>query len=190
MKKILLLLTLLFIAETNFALPKNKDGYEKYLYSLNMMSKLFSRLTDNADLIAHKPDRTSFKNLAVNFNKKVGVLIINQNNLIVLINKGGFGDHHFPNQLRIMQTNVVDLRKILVSNRPLIDNLKIPNFNIAEIYDNIDTHMYENDELIRQIPKNRRSKAFKHKVVDNLTQAVVILNECRGKVAALYSKVK
>ena len=89
-----------------------------------------------------------------------------------------------------MQTNVIDLRKILINNRPLIDNLKIPNFNSAEIYNNIDTRMYENDELIRQIPKNRRSKAFKHKVVDNLTQAVVILNECRGKVAALYSKVK
>jgi hypothetical protein len=89
MKKILLLLTLLLITATNFAAPKNRDGYQNYLYSLNLVSKLFSRLTESADIIAHKPDRISFKNLAVNFNKKVGILIVNQNNLINLINKAG-----------------------------------------------------------------------------------------------------
>ncbi|MGZ3901894.1 MAG: hypothetical protein ACXVDC_16325 [Bacteroidia bacterium] len=190
MKKILLLISFLFIADTNFARDKPRDAYQNYLYSLNLVSKLFSRLTENAEIIVHKPDRLSFATFAVNFNKKVRVLIINQNNLINLINKSGFKDHHFPNSLRIMQTNVADLKKILVDNRPIVDHLSIPNFNSAEIYDKLNLHMYENDELLRQIPKNRGSKAFKRKVVDNLTQAVVILNECYGKVAALYSKVK
>ncbi|MDB5158041.1 MAG: hypothetical protein JWR50_2748 [Mucilaginibacter sp.] len=190
MKKTLLLLIFLLIAQTNFAREKRRDEYQSYLYSLNMVSKLFSKLTDNADLITHRPDRVSFKNLAVSFNKKVGILIINQNNLINLINRGGFKDHHFPNSFRIMQTNVTDLKKILLDNRPLVDNLKITGFKAAEIYDNLNFRIYENDELLRQIPQNRRSKAFKHKVVDNLTQAVVLLNECRGKVAALYSKIK
>jgi hypothetical protein len=190
MKKILLLLTFLFIADTNFATDKHRDGYQNYLYSLNLVSKLFSRLTEHSDLINSRPGKQSFANFAVTFNKKVGILIINQNNLINLINKGGFKDHHFPNSLRIMQTNVVDMNKILLDNRPLIDNLRIPNFNSAEIYANLDLRFYENDELLRQIQKNRGSKEFKHKVVDNLMQAVVILNECRGKVAALYSKVK
>ncbi|MCC8426686.1 hypothetical protein [Mucilaginibacter sp. UR6-11] len=190
MKKILILLTLLLVTGNNFAAEKHKDAYQNYLYSLNLVSKLFSRLTESADIIAHKPERISFKNLAVNFNKKVGVLIINQNNLITLINRGGFKDHHFPNSLRIMQQNVSDLKKILIDNRPLIDNLRIANLNTAEIYDNFNFRIYENDELLRAAPKNKRSKAFKHKVVDNLTQAVVILNECHSKVAALYSKIK
>ncbi|MES2377959.1 MAG: hypothetical protein V4553_15335 [Bacteroidota bacterium] len=189
MKKILLLTAFLFIANTNFALDKPRDGYQNYLYSLNLVSKLFSRLSENADLIAHKPGRLSFANFAVNFNKKVRVLIINQNNLINLINKSGFKDHHFPNSLRVMQTNVVDLKKILLDSRPLIDNLSIPDFNSAGIYDKLNLRMYENDELLRQILKNR-GKAFKRKVVDNLSQSVVILNECHGKVAALYSKIK
>jgi hypothetical protein len=190
MKKILLLVALLFISETNFAVSKDRDAYQSYLYSLNLVSKLFSRLTESADIIAHKPERISFKNLAVSFNKKVGVLLVNQNNLINLINKGGFNDHHFPNSFRIMQQNVVDMKKILVDNRQLIDNLHLPNLNPAEIYDNLNFRIYENDELLRQVAKNKRNKAFKRKVVDNLTQAVVILNECRGKVAALYSKIK
>jgi hypothetical protein len=88
-----------------------------------------------------------------------------------------------------MQQNVVDMKKILIDNRPLVDNLRISDLNTAEIYDNFNFKVYENDELLRQTAKNH-SKAFKHKVVDNLTQAVVILNECHSKVAALYSKVK
>lgn len=190
MKKVLLLIAFLFIADANFAHDKPRDAYQNYLYSLNLVSKLFSRLTENAEIIAHKPYRQSFATFAVNFNKKVRVLIINQNNLISLINKDGFKDRRFPNSLRIMQTNVGDLKKILTDNRPIVDNLDIPHFNSADIYDKLNFRIYENDELLRQIPKNRGSKAFKHKVVDNLTQAVVILNECYGKVAALYSKVK
>jgi hypothetical protein len=190
MKKILILVAFLFIADTSFARDKPRDGYQNYLYSLNLVSKLFSRLTENADLIVRKPARLSMATFAVNFNKKVRILIINQNNLINLISKGGFKDHHFPNSLRVMQSNVVDLNKILLDNRPLVDNLRIPNFNSAEIYDKLNLRIYENDELLRQIPKNRGSKAFKRKVIDNLSQSVVILNECYGKVAALYSKVK
>ncbi|MDB4925432.1 hypothetical protein [Mucilaginibacter sp.] len=190
MKKILLLIALLFITETNYAQKKHRDEYQSYLYSLNLISKLFSRVLDNVEIIAHRPDRVSFKNLAVDFNKKVNVLLINQNGLINLINKGGFNDHHFNNSLRIMEKNITDLKKILINNRGLIDNLKIKDFNTAEVYDHLDMRLYENDELLREIHKNRSSKAFKHKVVDNLTQAVVVLNECHSKVAALYSKVK
>ncbi len=190
MKKVLLLIAFLFIADANFARDKPRDAYQNYLYSLNLVSKLFSRLTENGDLISRRPVRVSFATFAVNFNKKVRILIINQNNLINLINKGGFKDRHFPNSLRIMQTNVADLKKILINNRQIVANLNIPNFNSADIYDKLNFGIYENDELLRQIPKNRGSKAFKRKVVDNLTQAVVILNECYGKVAALYSKVK
>jgi hypothetical protein len=190
MKKILLLLALLFIADTNFAHDRPRDSYQNYLYSLNLVSKLFSRLTENADLIVRKPVRLSFATFAVNFNKKVRVLIINQNNLINLITKSGFKDHHFPNSLRVMQTNVGDLKKLLLDNRPLVDNLHIPNFNNADIYDKLNFRIYENDELLMQAPKNRGNKAFKRKVVDNLSQSVVILNECHSKVAALYSKIK
>lgn len=189
MKKILLLIALLFIAETNYAQTKHRDGYESYLYSLNLISKLYSRLLENVETIAHQPDRISFKNLAVDFNKKVGVLLINENGLINIINKGGFQDHHFNNSLRIMEKNVADLKKLLTDNRTLIDNLKINDFNSAEIYAPLDTRLYENDELLRQIRQNH-GKAFKHKVADNLTTSVVILNEIHSKVAALYSKLK
>ncbi|TSJ40616.1 hypothetical protein FO440_12765 [Mucilaginibacter corticis] len=190
MKKILLAFIFLFIVETNFALPKRRDEYQSYLYSLNMVSKLFSKLTDNADLIVHRSDRESFKTMAVSFNKKVGILIVNQNNLISLINRDGFKDHHFPNTYRIMQDDVSGLKKILLDNRPLVNNLRIPAFNAEDIYSNLNFRIYENDELLRQVAQNRRRKAFRHKVIDNLTQAVVLLNECRGKVAALYSKIK
>ncbi|GAA4088065.1 hypothetical protein [Mucilaginibacter panaciglaebae] len=190
MKKTLLLLTFLLIAQTNFARVSNRDAYARYLYSLNMMSKLFSKLYDNADIIARRPDRIGMKTFAVNFNKKVGVLIINQNNLINLINHGGFKDHHFPNTYRIMQQNLVDMKNILLNNRPQIDNLRLPDFNSAEIYNVLDFRIYENDELLRQAAQNIRHKAFRHKVIDNLTQGVILLNECRSKVAALYSKIK
>lgn len=190
MKKILLALIFLFIAETNFARPTHRDEYQSYLYSLNLVSKLFSKLTDNADQIIHRPDRESFKTMAVSFNKKVGILIVNQNNLISLINRGGFKDHHFPNTYRIMQADITGLKKILLDNRPLVNNLRIPAFNAEDIYSNLNFRIYENDELLRQVAQNRRSKAFKRKVIDNLTQAVVLLNECRGKVAALYAKTK
>ncbi|MGF7082927.1 hypothetical protein [Mucilaginibacter sp. UYCu711] len=190
MKKVLLFIAFLFIADTNFARDKPRDAYQNYLYSLNLVSKLFSTLTENAQRITHSPDRIKFANFAVMFNKKAKVLIINQNNLINLINKGGFKDHHFPNSLRVMQTNVADLEKILLANRPLVDHLSIPNFNSAEVYDKLNFRIYENDELISQAPKNKGNKAFKRKVLDNLSQSVVILNECHGKVAALYSKIK
>ena len=190
MKKILLLLTFLLITQINFARPANRDAYARYLYSLNMMSKLFSKLYDNADMIAHRADRISIKTFAVNFNKKVGVLIINQNNLINLITHAGFSDKRFPNAYRIMQQNVVDMKNIVLNNRPFIDNLRLPNFNSDEIYDVLDFRIYENDELLRQLAQNKRHKAFKHKLIDNLTQGVILVNECRSKVAALYSKIK
>jgi hypothetical protein len=190
MKKILLLILIVFIAEPNFASPKPKDGYQKYLYSLNLISKLFSKLTENTDAIIRTPGRSGLATLAVNFNKKARVLIINQNSLISIITNGGFKDHRFTNSVRVMQTNVTDLKKILIDNRQLIDNLRLPDFNSAEIYDNLDLATYQNDELIRQATKNSHNKAFKRKVVDNLTQAVVILNECHYKVAALYGKIK
>lgn len=186
MKKLLLLFTFLIIAQTNFA----STPYTRYLHSWNLISKLCSQLTDNADMIAHRPDRIAMKTFAVNFNKKVGILIVNQNNLIGLITHSGFKDHRFPNTYRIMQQNVVDLKNILLSNRQQIDNLKMPNFNSTEIYNALDFKAYENDELLRQAAKNKRSKAFKHNVIDNLTQGVILLNECRSKVAAFYSKIK
>lgn len=190
MKKTLLLLTFLLIAPTIFARVPNRDAYARYLYSLNMMSKLFSKLYDNADMIARKPDRISMKTFAVNFNKKVGVLIINQNNLINLITHSGFKDHHLPNTYRIVQQNIADMKNIMLSNRPQIDNLRLPGFSSAEIYDVLDFRAYQNDELLRQVAQNKRRKAFRHKVIDNLTQGVILLNECRSKVAALYSKIK
>jgi len=187
MKKILLLFTFILIAQKNFA---GNTPYLRYLHSLNLVSKLCSQLTDNADMIAHRPDRINIKAFAVTFNKKASTIIVNQNNLINLINHGGFKDHHFPNTYRILQQNVVDLKKILTDNRPQIDNLKLPDFNSAEVYDALDFKAYENDELLRQVAQNRRNRAFKHNVVDNLTQGVILLNECRSKVAALYSKIK
>jgi len=190
MKKILLLFIFLLITQSNFARAANRDAFARYLYSLNMMSKLFSKLYDNADMIAHRPDRISIKTFAVDFNKKIGVLIVNQNNLINLITHGAFKDHHFPNTYRIMQQNVVDMKNILFNNRPFINNLRLPNFNSGEIYDVLDFRIYENDELLRQVAQNKHHKAFRHKVIDNLTQGVILLNECRSKVAALYSKIK
>lgn len=181
---------LLFVATTGFAQRSHNSEYENYLHALNSMSSLFSTLINNVETIARKPDRVSFKNLAVDFNRKVNVLLINQNNLIALINKGGFNDRRFNNSLRIVEKNVAGLKKILTDNRSLVDPLNLPNFKSADVYDHLDTRLYENDELLRQIKKNRGSKAFKHKVVDNLTQAVIILNECHSKVAALYSKLK
>jgi hypothetical protein len=190
MKKILLLLTFILIAQTNFARVTASTPYSRYLHSWNLISKLCSELTDNAEMIARRPDRVAVKGFAVNFNKKVGVLIVNQNNLINLITHQGFKDHHFPNTYRIMQQNLTDLEKILLNNRPFIDNLKLPNFNSAEVYNAIDFKAYENDELLRQAEHNKRNKAFKRQVIDNLTQGVILLNECRSKVAALYSKIK
>jgi len=115
--------------------------------------------------------------------------MINQNHLITVINKGGFSDKAFPNSLRIMEKNVADLKKMLIDNRGLIDQLKMSNFNSSDIYNHLDTRLYENDALLTAI-KTRHNKAFKQKVLDNLMQAVVILNECHGKVSALYSKLK
>ncbi|MFD2871137.1 hypothetical protein ACFS5N_01580 [Mucilaginibacter ximonensis] len=186
MKKILLLLTFVLITQTNFA----STPYSRYLHSWNLVSKLCSELTDNADAIAHRPDRIAIKAFAVNFNRKVGILIVNQNNLINLITHGGFKDHHFPNTYRIMQQNLADIKKILLDNRPFFDNLKINSINTVEVYSPLDFKAYENDELLRQATQNRRNKAFKHNVIDNLTQGVILLNECRSKVAALYSKIK
>jgi hypothetical protein len=186
MKKILLLLTFLLITQTNFA----GTPYSRYLRSWNLISRLCSELTENANIITHSPNHIAITNFAVNFNKKVGVLIINQNNLINLITHRGFKDNHFLNTYRIMQQNLADLKKILMDNRPLIDNLKLPNFNSAEIYNAIDFKAYENDELIRATAHNKGNKAFKHNVINNLTQGVILLNECRSKVAALYSKIK
>lgn len=186
MKKILLLLIFLLIAQINFA----STPYSRYLRSWNLISKLCSELTENTNIITHSTSRTRIANFAVNFNKKVGVLIVNQNNLISLITHRGFKDHHFPNTYRIMQQNLSDLKKILMDNRPLIDNLKLTDFNNADIYNSIDFKAYENDELIRAAAHNKNNKAFKHNVINNLTQGVILLNECRSKVAALYSKIK
>ncbi|MFD2145913.1 hypothetical protein [Mucilaginibacter antarcticus] len=190
MKKTLLLLLLLLISVINFADAKPRDGFGNYLYALNMMSKLFSRLTENSDLITRRPERTSFQNLAIGFNKKVKVLIINQNNLIAIVSKSGFKDKRYPNALRVVQTNVGDLKKILTNNRQLVDNLQLPNFTATDVYDNLNISQYQNDEMIRLAQKNARNKAFKRKVVDNLTQSVVLLNECYSKVAGLYSNIK
>jgi hypothetical protein len=190
MKKKLILFFLLLIAVTSFANAKPRDGFENYLYALNMASKLFSRLTENADVILRRPERNSFKEMAVSFNKKAKVLVINQNNLIAIITTGGFKDKRYPNALRIVQTNIGDLKKILTNHRLLIENLRIQNFAISEVYDNLNFTQYQNDEMIRQAQKYLRNKASKRKVVDNLTQSVVLLNECYVKVAALYSKIK
>jgi hypothetical protein len=191
MKKIFLLIALLFVAEANFARHKSADKYTNYLMALNSMSGLFSRLIDNVENIAHRPDRVSFKNLAVDFNKKVSVLIINNNHLIASLSKGGFSAKAFNNPYRIIEQNVVELKKILVNNRALIDNLKIENFNSNEIYNHLNIQLFEDDILIKEMPKGGRAqKAFKRKLADNLTQSVVLLNECHSKVSALYSKLK
>jgi hypothetical protein len=189
MKNILLFVAFLLITETTFARDKPRDGLGKYLYSLNLVSKLFSKITENGALISHSSNKAKFKEMAVAFNKKVVILIVNKNNLIGILSKKGFNDHRFPNSVRIIQQNVTDLKKILIDNRPIIDNLKIPNFSTTEVYDNLNFHSYENDELLRQVKKDH-SKAFKRKIIDNLTQAIVILNECKGKVAALYNEAK
>ncbi|MES2427220.1 MAG: hypothetical protein V4560_09610 [Bacteroidota bacterium] len=189
MKNILLFVAFLLITETTFARDKPRDGLGKYLYSLNLVSKLFSKITENAGLITHSPNRSKFKDMAVAFNKKVVILIVNKNNLIGILSKKGFNDHRFPNSVRIIQQNVTDLKKILMDNRPIIDVLRIPNFATVEIYDKLNFRSYENDELLRQIKKTH-SKAFKRKIIDNLTQSIVILNECKGKVAALYAEAK
>jgi hypothetical protein len=189
MKNLILSVVFLLITEATFAREKHRDDYANYLYSLNLISKLFSRITENAALISHSPNRANFKDLAVTFNKKVVTLIVNKNNLISILSKKGFKDHRFPNSLRIIQQNVADLKKILMNDRPIIDQLKIPNFNTSEVYDHLNFRSYENDEMLRQV-KNDHSKAFKRKIIDNLTQAVVILNECKGKVAALYAEAK
>ena len=189
MKNLALLVAFLLIAETTFAREKPRDGYQNYLYSLNLLSKLFSKITENGALISHSPNKTKFKDMAVAFNKKVVIMIVNKNSLISILSKKGFGDHRFPNSVRIIQQNITDLKNILMDNRPIIDALKIPNFTTAEIYDKLNFRSYENDELIRQAKKNH-SKAFKRKIIDNLTQSIVILNECKGKVAALYADAK
>jgi hypothetical protein len=189
MRKILLVIAFLFFTGTNYADKKRPDEFTHYLTALNAMSGLFSRLLDNMEYIIHLPDRVSLRDLSVNFNRKLKVLMINQNHLITVINRGGFSDKAFPTSLRIMEKNVADLKKILTDNRGLINQLKISNFNSSDVYDNLDTRLYENDELLTEI-KTRHNKAFKQKVVDNLMQAVVILNECNGKVGALYSKLK
>jgi nitrous oxide reductase len=185
MKNIFLFVAFLLITQTTFA----RDSYQNYLYSLNLVSKLFSKITENPGLIAHSPDRAKFRDMAVIFNKKVVTLIVNKNSLINILSKKGFSDHRFPNSVRIIQQNVTDLNKILMDNRPIIDALRIPNFTTAEIYDKLNFRSYENDELLRQIKKTH-SKAFKRKIIDNLTQSIVILNECKGKVAALYAEAK
>ncbi len=184
-----MVIAFLFFTETNYAEKKRPDEFVQYITALSGMSNLFSRLLDDIDTIVRRPDRVSFKELAVNFNRKLKVLMINQNHLISIINKGGFSDKAFPNSLRIMEKNVADLKKILTDNRGLIDQLKISNFNSSDIYDHLDTRLYENDVLLTKI-KTRHNKVFKQKVADNLMQAVVILNECYGKVSALYSKLK
>jgi len=189
MRKVLLVIALLFFTETNYADKKRPDEFTHYLTALNAMSGLFSKLLDDMDSIIRRPDRVSFKDLAVNFNRKLKVLMINENHLITVINRGGFSDKAFLNSLRIMEKNVADLKKILVDNRGLIDQLKISNFSSGDVYDHLDTRLYENDVLLSEI-KTHHNKAFKKKVLDNLTQAVVILNECHGKVSALYSKLK
>jgi len=189
MKKVLLAIALLFFTETNYADKKRPDEFTHYLTALNTMSGLFSRLLDDMDTIIRRPDRVSFKDLAVNFNRKLTVLMINENHFITIINRGGFSDKAFPNSLRIMEKNVADLKKILTDNRGLFDQLKMSNFNSSDVYDHLDTRLYENDLLLSEI-KTRHNKAFKQKVVDNLMQAVVILNECHSKVSALYSKLK
>ncbi|MES2809553.1 MAG: hypothetical protein V4619_13060, partial [Bacteroidota bacterium] len=109
---------------------------------------------------------------------------------INIITKGGFKDKRYPNALRVVQTNIGDLKKILTDNRQLVDNLQIPNFEPDEVYDNLNISQYQNDEMIRLGEKNKRNKAFKRKVIDNLTQSVVLLNECYSKVAGLYNKIK
>jgi hypothetical protein len=105
--------------------------------------------------------------------------------------KGGFSAKAFNNPYRIIEQNVVELKKILVNNRALIDNLKIENFNSNEIYNHLNIQLFEDDILIKEMPKGGRAqKAFKRKLADNLTQSVVLLNECHSKVSALYSKLK
>ncbi|MDB5118490.1 MAG: hypothetical protein JWQ79_3982 [Mucilaginibacter sp.] len=191
MKKILLLIALLFLTEANYARNKPADKYQNYLVALNSMSDLFSRLIDNIESIERQPDRESFKSLAVNFNRKVSVLIINNNHFISSLDKSGFSDKAFNNSYRIIEKSVADLKKMLLDNRALVDNLKIKNFNTADIYDHLNIQLFQNDQLIKEMPKsNRAKKAFKRKLADNLTQSVVLLNECHSKVAAFYSKLK
>jgi hypothetical protein len=191
MKKILLLIALLFLTEANYAHNKPADKYQNYLVALNSMSDLFSRLIDNIESIERQPDRESFKSLAVNFNRKVSVLIINNNHFISSLGKSGFSDKAFNNSYRIIEKSVADLKKMLVDNRALVDNLKIKNFNTADIYDHLNIQLFQNDELIKEMPKsNKAKKVFKRKLADNLTQSVVLLNECHSKVAAFYSKLK
>ena len=190
MKKTVLLLTFILLAQTNFARITASTPYSRYLRSWNLISRLCSELTENTNIINNSPNHVAIASFAVSFNKKVGVLIINQNNLINLITHKGFKDNHFPNTYRIMQQNIADFKKILMDNRQLIENLKMPNFDSAEIYNSVDFKAYENDELIREAAHNKRNKAFKHRVIDNMTQGVILLNECRSKVAALYSKIK
>lgn len=189
MKKIFILIALLICAETNYA-AKKQDGYSNYLTALNFMSTLFSRLLDNVDMITHRPNRVSFKTFAVNFNKKVNILLINENHFITILNNRKSSDLAFNNSLRIIQQNIVDIKKILAGNRGLIESLKANNVNTANIYGHLNTQLYENDELIREIHKARNKRAFKRKLADNLTASVVILNECHSKVAALYAKIK
>jgi hypothetical protein len=190
MKKTLVLFFLLLISVTYFADARPRDGFGNYLYALNMMSKLFSKLTEHTDQILRRPERNGFKQMAVNFNRKVKVLIVNQNSLIAIISGGGLKDKRYPNAVRVVQANIGALKKILTDNRPLVDKLQLPNFTSAEVYDNFDISQYQNDEMIRLGEKNKRNKAFKRKVIDNLTQSVVLLNECFSKVAGLYSKIK
>ena len=191
MKKILLLIALICITNINYARNKPADKYQNYLTALDAMSGLFSRLIDNIDAITHRPDRESFKTLAVNFNRKVSVLIINNNRFITSLGKHDFSDKAFNNSYRDIEKSITGLKKMLVDNRPLVDNLKIPNFNSNDIYGRLNIRLFEDDILIKEMPKSARAKkAFKRKLADNLTQSVVLLNECHSKVAAFYSKLK
>jgi hypothetical protein len=190
-KRTALLITLLFFTITNQAANRPQDKFGGYLSTLGAVSGLFSKLLDNVAIIAARPDRISFKNLAVDFNRKVNAMIINENHFITLINNKNTTDAAFNNSYRILEENAGSIKKLLVTNRPLVDQLNIKDFNTANVYGRLDMRLYENDELVKQMPKKHRQKtAFKSKITDNSTQTIIILNEIHSKVSALYSKLK
>src|ERR1700744_3529874 len=124
-KRTALFITLLFFSLTNQAVNRPQDKFSGSLSTLGAVSGLFSKLLDNVGTIAARPDRVSFKNLAVDFNRKVNAMIINENHFITLINNKNTSDAAFNNSYRILENNVSSIKKLLVNNRALVDQLNI-----------------------------------------------------------------